>query len=63
MLVKTTAAQAEACRAAIVAAHPYDCPEVVAVRADKLGTHEPYSAWATQATHNVGEDVDTRGRA
>jgi periplasmic divalent cation tolerance protein len=39
---KTTVARSAACRAAIVAAHPYETPELLLVRA---GASAPYAAW------------------
>lgn len=43
---KTTPGRASACRAAIVAAHPYDLPEVVEVR---LGASAAYADWVRES--------------
>jgi len=48
LLIKTTRARFEALRARIVALHPYELPEVIAV--DVALGHEPYLAWLTQST-------------
>ena len=42
-VIKTTAARLPALRARLVALHPYDVPEVIALRA--AGGHAPYLAW------------------
>lgn len=49
VLFKTTADGLEALRAHLVAAHPYDCPEVIAVPV--VAGHAPYLAWVHE---NVG---------
>jgi periplasmic divalent cation tolerance protein len=48
LLIKTTRARFEALRTRIVALHPYELPEVIAV--DVALGHEPYLAWVAQAT-------------
>lgn len=48
LLIKTTRARFEALRARIVALHPYELPEVIAV--DVALGHEPYLAWVADAT-------------
>lgn len=48
LLVKTTRARFEALRARIVALHPYELPEVIAV--DVALGHLPYLAWVTEVT-------------
>lgn len=48
-LLKTTAAQLDALRDHLVAAHPYDCPEVIAT--DVVGGHGAYLDWVRE---NVG---------
>ncbi len=47
LLIKTTRARFEALRTRIVALHPYELPEVIAV--DVALGHEPYLAWVAQA--------------
>jgi periplasmic divalent cation tolerance protein len=49
VLFKTTAEHFEALRALLVAAHPYDCPEVIATPV--VAGHAPYLAWVRE---NVG---------
>lgn len=47
-IMKTTTARFEALRARILALHPYQCPEIIAV---PLGAgHEPYLAWVREMT-------------
>ena len=48
LLIKTTRARFEALRARIVALHPYELPEIIAV--DVALGHEPYLAWVADAT-------------
>ena len=49
VLFKTTADQLGALRDHLVAAHPYDCPEVIAVPV--VAGHAPYLEWVCE---NVG---------
>ena len=46
-VIKTTAAGFEALRAQLVRAHPYDCPEVIALPI--LAGHQPYLDWVASA--------------
>ena len=48
LLIKTTRARFEALCARIVALHPYELPEVIAV--DVARGHEPYLAWVAEST-------------
>lgn len=48
LLIKTTRRQFEALRARIVALHPYELPEIIAV--DVALGHAPYLAWVAEAT-------------
>lgn len=48
LICKTTRARFAALRARIVALHPYELPEVIAV--DVALGHEPYLAWLAEAT-------------
>lgn len=48
LLIKTVRARFEALRARIVALHPHELPEVIAV--DVALGHEPYLDWLAQAT-------------
>lgn len=48
MIVKTTAACLEAVRERLVALHPYELPEVVALPV--ADGHHPYLAWVATAT-------------
>jgi len=48
MIVKTTAARLEAARERLVALHPYELPEVVALPV--ADGHHPYLAWVATAT-------------
>lgn len=45
LIVKTTAPQAEAARAFIVAEHPYDLPAIIAFQVDPTASHAPYLKW------------------
>lgn len=47
LLIKTTAALLDGATAAIVDAHPYDVPEVLAVPV--VGGHRPYLDWVTDS--------------
>ena len=47
-VIKTARERLEAVRAAIVAEHPYDVPEVVAIDVD--GGHQPYLDWVMSMT-------------
>jgi periplasmic divalent cation tolerance protein len=49
VLFKTTAEHLDALREHLVAAHPYDCPEVIAVPV--VAGHAPYLVWVHE---NVG---------
>lgn len=48
VILKTRAERWEALRAALVAAHPYDVPELLAVPVS--AGHEPYLAWVARET-------------
>ena len=48
LIAKTTRLRYEELEQAIVAAHPYDTPEIVAVKADKV--FEKYAAWLLTET-------------
>lgn len=47
LLVKSTAARFDALRERIVALHPYELPEIIAV--DVAGGHSPYLDWVEDA--------------
>lgn len=47
-IIKTTAARREALQARLVALHPYEVPEAIAVPAE--GGHAPYLAWVADET-------------
>lgn len=49
LILKTRPALFERLRARVVAEHPYDVPEVVAVRPEAV--HGPYLDWVLAATH------------
>jgi periplasmic divalent cation tolerance protein len=53
LLVKTTGAQVAAVEAALVAAHPYDVPEVVAWPAGQVNA--PYLAWVQESVAGNSE--------
>jgi periplasmic divalent cation tolerance protein len=53
MIAKTTAARLPACRERLVALHPYDVPEVVAVRL--ADGHHAYLRWIAAATRTPCE--------
>jgi len=52
LLLKTTAARLEALRARVLELHPYEVPEVIALRV--VAGHAPYLAWVAQATSERG---------
>jgi periplasmic divalent cation tolerance protein len=47
-VIKTTGVRFDSLRQRVVELHPYDCPEVVAVRIER--GHEPYLAWLAAST-------------
>jgi periplasmic divalent cation tolerance protein len=47
LVIKTRASRLEALRAALVARHPYELPEVVAL--PLVGGHLPYLAWLDES--------------
>lgn len=53
MIAKTTAARLGACRERLVALHPYEVPEVVAVRL--ADGHHAYLRWVAAATRTPCE--------
>jgi len=48
-VIKTTRARVEALRARLVALHPYELPEVVAVGVDAAASHAPYLGWIAES--------------
>ncbi|HET6804255.1 MAG TPA: divalent-cation tolerance protein CutA [Frateuria sp.] len=54
LLIKTTAARFEALRSRLLALHPYDLPELIAVPVGHA--HEPYLAWVREATAGAPQD-------
>lgn len=48
LLIKSTSARFEDLRAAVLAHHPYELPEVIAV--DISAAHAPYLAWIADCT-------------
>jgi periplasmic divalent cation tolerance protein len=54
MLIKTTAARLEALTAALAEAHPYECPEVVALPV--RGGLEAYLDWVTASVDGDSAD-------
>lgn len=48
LLAKTTRDRFDAFKAAVLARHPYDLPEIVAVGVDH--GHAPYLAWVVEST-------------
>jgi periplasmic divalent cation tolerance protein len=49
LLLKVAAEGVDALRAALVAAHPYDCPEVLVLPVDVAASHQPYVDWVRAA--------------
>ena len=49
LVIKVAEAAQAAVRAALIAAHPYDVPEVIAVAVDEAASHGPYVAWVRAA--------------
>jgi periplasmic divalent cation tolerance protein len=56
LVLKTTRARLEALRERVVALHPYDVPEVVALPV--VGGHAPYLEWIVAST---GPEARSRG--
>jgi len=54
LLIKTTAARFEALRERLLALHPYDLPELIAVPIEY--GHDPYLAWVRSATGEAPRD-------
>jgi periplasmic divalent cation tolerance protein len=54
LLIKTTAARFEALRTRLLALHPYDLPELIAVPVEQA--HAPYLAWVREATAEAPPD-------
>jgi len=54
MIVKTTAAEAGKVRAAILEAHPYDLPAIVALPVDAAASHAPFLQWIAEETADTG---------
>ena len=54
LLIKTTAARFEALRERLLALHPYDLPELIAVPVGPA--HAPYLAWVRDATGEPPRD-------
>jgi periplasmic divalent cation tolerance protein len=54
LLIKTTADRFEALRTRLLALHPYDLPELVAVPVEQA--HAPYLAWVREATGGAPQD-------
>lgn len=50
LIIKTTAAGAPALCEALVALHPFDVPEVLALAADTAGSYAPYLRWVAEET-------------
>lgn len=46
LLIKTTAARFDALKARLLALHPYEVPELIAVPV--IASHEAYAAWVCQ---------------
>ena len=53
MILKTTTDRFEALRERLVALHPYELPEVVALAT--AGGHDAYFRWVAEATRTPGE--------
>lgn len=49
LLIKVAAERVEALRTALVAAHPYDCPEVLVLPVAVAESHGPYLDWVRAA--------------
>ncbi|MCX7514465.1 divalent-cation tolerance protein CutA [Frateuria sp. STR12] len=54
LLIKTTAARFDALRERLLALHPYDLPELIAVPV--AHAHAPYLAWVREATGEASQD-------
>jgi periplasmic divalent cation tolerance protein len=55
LLLKVPADRLAALRAALVAAHPYDCPEVLVLPVDVEASHGPYVDWVRAAAPLPGD--------
>lgn len=58
LLLKVPADRLAALREALVAAHPYDCPEVLVLPVDVAASHAPYVDWV-RAASGIAEDAET----
>jgi len=64
LLIKVAAERVEALRVALVAAHPYDCPEVLVLPVAVAESHGPYVDWVRAATAvRVPPDAPAPGEA
>ncbi|HEV2622292.1 MAG TPA: divalent-cation tolerance protein CutA [Frateuria sp.] len=54
LLIKTTATRFESLRVRLLALHPYELPELIAVPIEHA--HEPYLAWVREATGEAPQD-------
>lgn len=54
LLIKTAAARFEALRTRLLALHPYDLPELIAVPVEHA--HPPYLDWVREATAETARD-------
>lgn len=54
LLIKTTAVRFEALRTRLLALHPYELPELIAVPIEHA--HAPYLAWVREATGETPQD-------
>jgi periplasmic divalent cation tolerance protein len=50
LILKSTRARFEALRARVVALHPYECPEVIALPVEE--GHPPYLAWIADSVRS-----------
>jgi periplasmic divalent cation tolerance protein len=54
LLIKTTGARFEALRTRLLALHPYELPELIAVPVERA--HAPYLAWVREAIGDTLQD-------
>jgi periplasmic divalent cation tolerance protein len=50
LVIKTTADRLDALREHLVAAHPYEVPEIVVLHGDAAASHLPYVDWVREET-------------
>jgi len=55
LTIKVSSLGVDALREALVALHPYECPEVVALSVDTASSHGPYVDWVRAESGHDGQ--------